>query len=143
MSVLRCCSCIIISFNTIAVLFITEVDNLSYHFGLSERAKQRVDSFGYVELDDAQARQLSRTKAVCVLITVFVTLWLVTNGAATASMISGGGMAFGFKMSELLTTYSHMTRSQIAIFVATTFVVQAFSFGLFLSALAYQYDQHY
>eukprot|EP01043_Picozoa_sp_COSAG02_P023757 COSAG02_NODE_1277_length_13502_cov_14.551593_10_plen_132_part_00 len=125
---------------------VTEVDNLSYQFGLSEREKQRVDAFGHVVLSDSQARQLSRTKLLCVIITVFVTLWLVTNGAAVAAMISGGGMAFAFKISELFATRSigeKWTTAETARFVATTCAVQILSFSLFFGMLTHLYVGHY
>eukprot|EP01052_Picozoa_sp_SAG31_P029800 SAG31_NODE_2997_length_4803_cov_4.274872_1_plen_524_part_00 len=75
-----------ICFNTIAILFITEVDNMcvashesvvatahldclrrSYHIGLGERAKERVDTHGHVVLTNEEALMLARTKGLCTL----------------------------------------------------------------------------
>lgn len=39
--------------------------NMTYSFGLGEMAKQRVDEAGHVELTDAEARKLLRTKVFC------------------------------------------------------------------------------
>eukprot|EP01051_Picozoa_sp_SAG22_P007690 SAG22_NODE_550_length_9202_cov_30.666484_5_plen_83_part_00 len=73
----------------VCLQFITEVDNLSYVYGFGERDKERVDTYGHVVLTDADAWQLSRTKALCVTITVVFTVWLVQNGAMAASMMFG------------------------------------------------------
>ena len=39
--------------------------NMTYSFGLGEKAKQRVDEAGHIELTDAEARKLLRTKVFC------------------------------------------------------------------------------
>lgn len=119
-----------VCFNTIAVLFITEVDNLSYQFGLGEREKERVDTYGYVVLTDLEARQLSRSKAMCVVITVVFTLWLVDNGASIATIFSAALCALSFKLSELATTYKHKSGKEIAIFVAVSVVTQVLAVGV-------------
>ena len=119
-----------VCFNTIAVLFITEVDNLSFQLGLSEREKERVDTYGYVVLTDIEARQLSRTKALCVVITVVFTLWLVSNGASVATIISAALSALGFKLSELATTYQQKSRKEILLFIAASVVTQALSLSV-------------
>ena len=41
-----------------AILFITEIDNMSYHLGLGERAKERVDTYAHVVLTDEEAKKL-------------------------------------------------------------------------------------
>ena len=66
-----------------------DVDNLSYSFGLGERAKERVDSCGHIHLTDAQAQRLSRTKVLCVNVVLVASVWLVDNGASVAAMLSG------------------------------------------------------
>ena len=115
--------------------FIMDVDNLSYSFGLGERARERVDSFGVVELNDSQAQRLHRTKMLSVSIVLVVTLWLVDNGASVAAMLSGHGMALAFKLSELIATYSEMSRKDVAVFVATSLVVQWLSYMFFIYAI--------
>ena len=119
--------------NTIAVLFICEVDNLSYQFGLAERHKERVDKHGHVELTDDELSQLSRTKALCIPITVVLTAYLVTNGASVFAMLSGNGVAALFKLSELAFTYNRMQARDIASSVVVTCVVQGLSFVCFVN----------
>eukprot|EP01051_Picozoa_sp_SAG22_P010239 SAG22_NODE_908_length_6553_cov_5.089247_5_plen_172_part_00 len=57
-----------IMFNTVAVLFLMEVDNLLYEHGLSEDIKAEVESKGRVWLEPAQVHLLKYTKAVHVLL---------------------------------------------------------------------------
>eukprot|EP01052_Picozoa_sp_SAG31_P027528 SAG31_NODE_2583_length_5435_cov_55.000000_4_plen_198_part_00 len=115
--------------------FVLDVDNLSYSFGLGERARERVDSCGHVDLTDAQARRLSRTKVLSVSVVLVVTLWLVDNGASVAAMLSGYGMALAFKLSELIATYGQMSHKDVAIFVVASFVVQWVSYNFFIRAI--------
>lgn len=63
-----------ICFNTIAVLFLCEIDNITYIILLSERVRSRAEANGMrVHLNDSEARSLSRTKALhVVLITALV-----------------------------------------------------------------------
>jgi len=61
---------------------------MSYHFGLGERAKERVDTHGHVMLTDEETRKLWHTKALCTVTSVVGTLWLVSNGAVVASIMS-------------------------------------------------------
>ena len=131
-----------ICFNTLAVLFITEVDNLSYTFGLGERAKERVDTYGHVVLDDYEARQLSVTKALCVVCTVVFTIWLVTNGASVAAMLAGAGATLGFKLSELATRHARMTWKQIGVFVLTAVTTQVLSVALMFNFITGWYEKH-
>lgn len=53
-----------VCFNTVAVLFLCEVDNVAFAVGLSERVRTRVETAGHVELDDSEASTLARTKLV-------------------------------------------------------------------------------
>ena len=116
-----------------AVLFIADVDNVTYQFGLDERERQRVDAFGHVELRDEEIRLLSRTKRLCVPITIIVTAWLVTNGASFAAMLSGSLMALAFKLSALATTYTQMSRKDAASSALTSLLVQAVSLLVFMT----------
>jgi hypothetical protein len=105
---------------------------MSYHLGLGERAKERVDTHGHVILTDEEAKRVSRTKALCTMTCVVGTLWLVSNGAVVAGMISGFFTVLIFKLSELFTS-SSLSRGQKAIFVAKAFVAQIASFACFMS----------
>ena len=100
-----------------------DIDNLTYQFGLSERLKQRVDTFGHVFLDDDHATKLAGTKAMCSLVSMVSMLYLVYNAAAIGTMQAGGVAAFVFKVSEVFTRYKTMSRQELAFFVATTYVL--------------------
>ena len=120
-----------------AVLFIADIDNVTYQFGIDERERQRVDAFGHVELREEELRLLSRTKRICIPVTMFVTAWLVTNGASFAAMLSGALMALLFKLSVLVTTYTQMSRKDVACSALTSLLVQVVSllkFMVFFSA---------
>jgi len=121
-----------ICFNTIAILFITEIDNMTYHLGLGEREKERVDTRGHVILTDDEAKRLSHTKALCTVTCVIGTLWLVSNGAVVAAFLSGFFTVLIFKLSELA-THSSKTVAQKVIFVVKAFVMQIAAFGCFMS----------
>jgi hypothetical protein len=63
-----------VCFNTVAVLFLCEIDNITYAVLLSERVRSRAEASGMrVEIGDAEAVALARTKVVHVaLITVVI-----------------------------------------------------------------------
>ena len=84
--------------------FITEIDNMSYHLRLGERAKERVDTHGHVILTDEEPKRLSHTKALCTITCVVGTLWLVSNGVVVASFMSGFFTVLILKRSELFTS---------------------------------------
>ena len=84
-----------VAFNSIAILFIMDVDNLSYQFLLGERAKERVDAMGHVNLNRDQARALSLTKVLCSVVAIVGTLYMVTNGASVGAMLAGGVVDIG------------------------------------------------
>jgi hypothetical protein len=58
-----------VCFNSVAVLFLCEIDNLGYAILLPERERVRIEEEGRVELGEAEARSLVRSKVVhvCVL----------------------------------------------------------------------------
>lgn len=75
-----------------AVLFLCEIDNITYMILLSEKVRSRAEANGMrVEIGDAEAVSLSRTKAVHVaLITVIVpaAVWTANNYAAFLAVIA-------------------------------------------------------
>jgi hypothetical protein len=119
------------------VLFIADVDNVTYQFGLDERERQRVDAFGHVELREEEISLLSRTKRLCIPITIIVTGWLVTNGASFAAMLSGALMALTFKLSVLATTYKQMSWKEVACSAATSLMIQVASLLIFMVFFSY------
>jgi hypothetical protein len=131
-----------VAFNSIAILFIMDVDNLSYQFLLGERAKERVDAMGHVNLNRDQARALSLTKVLCSVVAIVGTLYMVTNGASVGAMLAGGVMAFFFKLSELTTKYKTMSPHQMVSFVVVTIVVQFMFQTVFLAIVISWYDDH-
>ena len=64
-------SAMAVAFNSIAILFICDIDNLSYQYGLSEHLKERVDTYGHVLLHDNQVRKKERKQMGLFLSTVF------------------------------------------------------------------------
>lgn len=77
-----------VCFNTIAVLFLCEVDNAAFAMVLGERARARVEDAGRIELGDVESAALAQTKVVHVCAITFaicVGVWTVqvTNFAAT------------------------------------------------------------
>ena len=114
-------------------MFITEVDNMSYMFGLGEKLKERVDTYGHVHLGDDEARQLSRTKVLCVVAAVGGTLFFVNNGATFATLMGAGVTVLVFKLSELATSYKRLSRVQIALFVSASLASFIASMALLMS----------
>ena len=68
-------------FNTVAVLFLLEVDNITFHAALCERLRARVEEQGHVQLSDAQADALARTKPVHIVL--IMVAWLGALGFIT------------------------------------------------------------
>ena len=54
---------------------------------------------------------MAGTKVLCVVATVFGTLFFVNNGAKVATLIGSGATVFAFKLSELFTTYKRLSRA--------------------------------
>ena len=75
-----------VCFNTVAVLFLCEIDNLLYAILLPERERARVEVEGRVELGEAEAAALMRSKAVHVAVLV----------AAVPCAVVGGGSGNDF-----------------------------------------------
>ena len=100
---------------------VPQIDNAAYAVGLSERVRTRVEEFGRVELRDAEAAALVRSKAVHVALlagamlagvwsvdfdaasmNAFLAFWLggvaeavATPGAGAAEKVKGFGKATG------------------------------------------------
>ena len=66
--------------NTVAILFLCDIDNIFFDLVLGERVPARVEDAGRVELDDAEASALARTKAVHVALLVLAVLGVVWSG---------------------------------------------------------------
>ena len=95
------------------MLFLCEIDNITYEILLGEKVRSRAEASGMrVEIGDAEAVSLARTKAVHVaLITVavpgivwsegaalflpFLIFWVGGAAEAVGDAVSGGGGAAG------------------------------------------------
>jgi hypothetical protein len=99
-----------VSLNTVAILFLTEIDNAAYSVGMSERVHTRIEQFGRVKMTDSEAVALALSKEVHVVSVVagvlvavwvadlgmsmfcaFIVFWL--GGVAEALTLPGGGGA--------------------------------------------------
>lgn len=80
-----------ICFNTIAMLFLCEIDNLAYAVFLPERLHARVEDEGRVELEEVEAVALMRSKATHVAMLVLVVPCAVAVGGGTAAGSGGNG----------------------------------------------------
>eukprot|EP01051_Picozoa_sp_SAG22_P016310 SAG22_NODE_2280_length_2761_cov_3.172802_2_plen_156_part_00 len=58
----------------IAILFLCDIDNITFKLALSERVRARVEDAGRVELGDAEAAALVRMKAIHVSLIVVCVL---------------------------------------------------------------------
>jgi len=87
-----------ICFNTVAVLFLLQVDNQLYEYGLSEQVKAEVEEFGRVYLEPSSLRLLKASKLVhVVLVTASCTLTV-----ATGHIEGGVVLLAGFMISQLV-----------------------------------------
>jgi hypothetical protein len=85
-----------VCFNTVAIIFLVEIDNISYHVGLGELQKARVESVGRVMLSDAEAKNLAWLKVMYVPITFVCVL------TSVAMMDAFQGFAFILFMGGLV-----------------------------------------
>ena len=83
--------------NTVAILFLCDIDNIAFDLALGERVRARVEDAGRVELEDAEASALARTKAVHVallVLGVLVGVWSgdkdVASGLVFLAFLLGG-----------------------------------------------------
>lgn len=109
-----------------------QVDNLSYHYGLSEREKERVDTYGHIMLTDAEAKKLSRTKVLVVAVTMVATVWLVLNASLPAACFGVGFVSpLLFKVSELISMHDAPAKEKVILGIKA-FVTQVLSTLIFI-----------
>ena len=65
--------------NTVALLFLTEIDNLAYALGLSEQARKRMEVEGRVELGEEATALLLRSKIAHMVAIVAGIGWIVVS----------------------------------------------------------------
>jgi hypothetical protein len=120
-----------VAFNTVAIMFLTEVDNMSYHFFLSEKARERVDRAGHVRLTDAESKKLSRTKVLCTTITVVGVATTIYFRAAFGAAMGGMAMSFFFKASEVISMQGSSPKNTI-VHLAKAFGFQILAANAFM-----------
>ena len=104
---------------------------MSYHLGLGERAKERVDQLGHIIMTEQEVKHLAWMKAICTVTCVLSSVWFVQNGAVFAAILAGAVCALIFKLSELVT--SSKTLQQKAGFVIKAVVAQMASVAFFFA----------
>ena len=91
-----------ICFNTVAILFLCEIDNIMLEHGLGEEARNRVVECGRVDLSAGEAKFLVRTKTVHVcLITVFVPAAVRSQSAMVVLLLPPLGFWLGGVAEEV------------------------------------------
>ena len=65
--------------NTVALLFLTEIDNMAYALGLSEQARKRMEVEGRVELGEEATALLLRSKIAHMVAIVAGIGWIVVS----------------------------------------------------------------
>lgn len=93
--------------------FLTEVDNLSYHFGIGEKARERVEEAGHVELTDTETRRLTRTKSLCGILIFGGIMIAIVGRVAWGAIMTSAVIAVLCKASELLSREDWSTRQKL------------------------------
>jgi hypothetical protein len=83
-----------VCFNTVAVMFLCDIDNLAYAVFLPEDLRVMVETNGRVELGKEEAKSLMRSKVVHVIVLVLV--------VPCAVAIGGSGNAVGWFIGMVL-----------------------------------------
>jgi hypothetical protein len=100
-----------ICFNTVAILFMTEIDNICYSFALGERVRARVEEAGHVELTTREAKALMRMKVVHVATIVATCLAAVRLAGSSLSANIGNNPAILFMIAVVLVPLGYMFAS--------------------------------
>ena len=108
--------------NTVAILFLCDIDNIFFDLVLGERVRARVEDAGHVELVDVEASALSRTKAVHVALLVLAVLggvwsdnvWVAAFFLTSLAFLLGGvaeAFVSGASAAETAkpVSYTHLT----------------------------------
>ena len=72
-------TCMMHAVNTVALLFLTEIDNMAYALGLSEQARKQVEVKGRVELGEEAIALLLRSKIAHMVAIVAGIGWIVVS----------------------------------------------------------------
>ena len=99
-----------IVFNTVAVLFMCEIDNLAYFVGLVESVRARVEHAGRCDLTPMQAKDLWFSKAVHLLsipVTLVAPLPFIATGDQGLYAIGMAIPFFGYLFAGVLEVCGH------------------------------------
>ena len=105
---------------------------MSYEFLLSERARERVNTYGHVKLTRSEAARISTTKMLCVACTVACTTGMVWNKTISGALLTGNVATLVFKLAELVETRKTMSNAQIAVFIAVSVAITFVCSGIFI-----------
>ena len=100
-----------------AIIFVTEIDNVAYEVGLAERLRTRVEVAGRVVLDEAELSALSRTKTIHIVLIVIAIITTVAQRSFNALWWTVhlayliGGVAECFSPDAATKTYCEVTRT--------------------------------
>ena len=84
----RGASALAICLNTVAVLFLVELDNLAFSHGLNEATRMEAEEFGRVSVTDEDSRLIDVIKRVCVLmVPAVVVLGVSTRGSDAVAFL--------------------------------------------------------
>ena len=82
-------NCFGAGFNTVAILFITEIDNVFFAIGLPEKMRVRVEAEGHVDLGEQDLRRLARSKIIHVItIVISITTMVYMMGANSDASVA-------------------------------------------------------
>mgnify|MGYP007025850138 CR=1 FL=1 len=108
--------------------------NMTYHFGIGERAKERVDKAGHVVLTTSETWKLSRTKVFSTTITVIGITVSVQYGSPFGSVLIATVATLLCKLSELL-SMPEAKLSEKSAFLAIAVGSQLGGFVLFVAII--------
>jgi len=79
-----------ICLNTVAVLFLVEIDNLAFNFGLGEVSRMEAEEHGRVSLGTRDLRSIDVIKALCIIMIPLTILVLVASSSFSQGTEFGG-----------------------------------------------------
>jgi hypothetical protein len=79
-----------VCFNTVAILFMAEADNMAYHFGLAEPQKARMETDGRVALSTVDSQRLQETRIVYLpMVIAGITIMVMTRNIIWTPFVGG------------------------------------------------------
>ena len=91
-----------ICLNAVALLFLAEIDNALYHFGLSASVRVRVERAARLELTEEQSNSINRSSQAHLLLVVLVVLGTVQFGGKMPAGYWTGVLAFPPRIAFLV-----------------------------------------